>query len=168
MGSLGLFKNSNALWGEREGTEGMFRGYSQARGEVRGETPRPPRSLPPLKQPSQGHTDHTLCMALFLVPRESPACLPLLSPLQNWDPRSIRLAERHDLQEGCRSHLHPQNATAGLLSYRLMGGGCHPLLPHSLWIFSRWGPLGSHSELSKNGFQSVLYCVSPSVAFSYT
>lgn len=93
----------------------LFRGYSQAWGDVRGETPRPLSGLPPARCPSQSHTHHTLCMALFLVPKQGSACLLLLNPLQNWDPSSTK-----GLQEGC--HSHPQNATAGLPSYGLVWG----------------------------------------------
>lgn len=53
-----------------------------------GETPRLLRNLSPPRIPSQSHT---FSMALFLV-REGSACLPLLRPLQNWDPSSTGLA----------------------------------------------------------------------------
>lgn len=116
-GELGCFENVTVPFGEKKNAQMACCSEAIPRDEVKSEVrpQRPLSGLPPARRPSQSHTHHTLCMALFLVPKLGSACLLLLTPLQNWDPSSTK-----GLQEGC--HSHPQNATAGLPSYGLVWG----------------------------------------------
>lgn len=159
------------FWGEGGGTGGGFRGSFQAWDEVQGATPRPVRSLASHYHPPEPHPLH---------PQLGPVSGPPagLSPLpdaeyptelESWKHQPGRAAESAG---GCHSHPVPQNAASGLLSCRLIAGvgGCpaggftlhHTMsAPRTLWALSQWGPLGSCTNLLKDGFCCDPYCVSP-------